>query len=150
MAFLIIIIVIVVVGIYLVFILLKPSNPKGKVIISNNEFNVEIASNSISRSRGLSGRDGIEDNGGMLFIFNSSGMPAFWMKGMRFPLDIIWIRDNRIVSIEDSVPVENGKMLLELKKYKPPEPINWVLEINGGLTEKLGIKVGDRVNFIPD
>ena len=71
----------------------QPSNISSGVILEIGEetFIVEIADNDEERVRGLSLREPIEANRGMLFIFDVSGNYSFWMKDMLFALDIIWI-----------------------------------------------------------
>ncbi|OGM08307.1 hypothetical protein A2159_02005 [Candidatus Woesebacteria bacterium RBG_13_34_9] len=84
----------------------------------------------------------------MLFIFDYKSIPDFWMKGMKFPLDIIWINDNIIVDVDENI--QNPKSLSnlnQLPKYSPSIPINFVLEVNAGFCSKEGIKIGDRVQM---
>jgi len=63
---------------------------------------------------------------------------------MRFPIDIIWIQDDRIVDLASDVPIVASEFL---KTYKPKEPVNFVLEVNAGFSLSRGIKVGDRVKI---
>lgn len=124
----------------------KPQVVKKAVIrIKNQGFKIEVADTAYLRSRGLSGRESLPEDAGMLFVFGSSSAQTFWMKGMRFPLDIIWIRNDRIVGIEKNVPPESDTPVLGLKLYSSPEPVDKVLEINAGLSERYGFEVGDRV-----
>ncbi|MEX2033061.1 MAG: DUF192 domain-containing protein [Candidatus Colwellbacteria bacterium] len=118
----------------------------GKVIVKGQEFNVEIADNPTARSRGLSGRINLETNGGMIFLFRGAGYQSFWMKGMRIPIDIIWIKGNRIVGFEKNVQPEPGVKTANLKRYVSPEAVEKVLEVSAGTAERLGIQVGDEVS----
>lgn len=138
-------------GIFLVLIILglaffvipKASGLKtGEVQVGNAFFQVEIADTPVARSKGLSGRGFLSEDRGMLFLFPFSGNYGFWMKDMKFPIDIIWIKDNKVVGmIIGSEPEEGEAPTI----YNPPESIDKVLEINAGLTQKLGIRVGDEV-----
>lgn len=140
-----IIIVAAVVG-YVFFGFGKPQvTKKASVKIRNQEFKVEIADTTYLRSQGLSGREFLPEDAGMLFIFGSSTVQTFWMKGMKFPLDIIWIRDNRIAGIEKNVPPEPGTPTFGLKLYNSPGPVDKVLEVNAGVANKYGFEVGDLV-----
>src|SRR3989338_8466255 len=65
----------------------------------------EVAADSSSRKAGLSGRESLGENRGMLFLFEKPGKYGMWMRRMRFPLDLVWIRENRVVDIEERVPV---------------------------------------------
>ena len=104
-------------------------------------FSIEIADTPAKRIRGLSGRSSLPQNRGMLFIFEIPGQYGFWMKGMFIPIDIIWIRGNRIIGLEKNIlPSSN-------LNYYPSEPADKVLEINAGLSDKLGLKAGDEIEL---
>jgi len=121
------------------------SNTNYKTISINNQLlKVEIADTPAKQSQGLSKRQSMSVDHGMLFIFNDYLQPNFWMKDMRFPLDIIWIKDNLIIKINENVPLEKGK---NLTKYSPHQPVNKVLEVNAGYCQKYNIKVGDKIKF---
>lgn len=81
----------------------------------------------------------------MLFLYGKPDSYHFWMKGMAFPLDIVFIRDSTIVSIARNVPPPNGDG--DLPRYASDEPADKVLEINAGLCDKYGIQEGDRVEI---
>ena len=66
--------------------------PDGPTVsVGNVVFEVEVADTPQSRSKGLSGRDSLPDMSGMIFVFESGRTSNFWMKGMRIPLDFVWI-----------------------------------------------------------
>lgn len=114
------------------------------VKINNKEFIVYLATTAKTREIGLSEKKSIPENSGMLFEFDNYEFLTFWMKDMKFPIDILFIKDNKIVTIYNNV--QNPKSLSEnLTLYKPTEVANKVLEINSGLSEKYNIKVGDIV-----
>lgn len=133
---------------YIFFGFGKPQVAKKTTVkIGDREFKVEIADTAYLRSQGLSGRESLPEDSGMLFVFGSSTVQTFWMKGMKFPLDIIWIQDERIVGIEKNVPPEPDKSAFSLKIYNSPEAVNRVLEINAGLSEKYGFGAGDKIEL---
>ena len=75
------------------------------VIINNYTIDVELALTNEERQKGLMGREILNDNDGMLFIFENEEIHEFWMKNMIISLDIIWINsDGEIVHIEKQVP----------------------------------------------
>lgn len=113
--------------------------------IGRAQIQVEIADTPEKRAQGLSGREMLGVSQGMLFPMDESQVYAFWMKDMRFPLDIIWIRDGRVVDISESVPAPKAGELPA--SVRPREPVNYVLEVNAGFVEKKGISVGDRVEI---
>ena len=89
-------------------------------------------------------RGGLADNRGMLFLFPQENFYPFWMKNMRFPLDIIWIdKDKRIVDIKTDVPTCNQTC----ESLTPGDKALYVLEVNAGFAKKNEIKIGDRVSF---
>lgn len=119
--------------------------------VGGGDVNVEVAKTGQERELGLDGRDSLEDNHGMLFVFDSQNVtPSFWMKDMKFPLDIIWINDGKVVKVDKNVqPPKVGVQDSDLAIYSPGQPIDYVLEVNGGYSDKNNLKVGDSVNLGP-
>ncbi len=105
---------------------------------------VEIANTPEARVQGLSGRDPLPELHGMLFPMGEPLRHIFWMKDMKFALDIIWIRAGKIVDISENVPPPSGDAAPAI--VSPQEPADAVLEVNADFTEKYGVKVGDRVS----
>lgn len=114
----------------------------GTINIANKQIEVEIADTFQLHYLGLSGRDELKENSGMLFIFNNNNYRTFCMRGMKFPIDIIWIRDGKIVGFQQNAPADNG-----LKDYPSPEPVNYVLEVKAGFVEDNHIIIGDQAVF---
>ncbi len=108
-------------------------------------FEVEVADTLGARMKGLSGREVLGENEGMLFVFSSSGDQGFWMKDMKFSIDIVWIQDDEIVGFEENVQPVEGKSVFGLKIYHPPEPVNKVLEVKAGMVKKYGFQAGDII-----
>lgn len=120
---------------------------KGVVYINNYKFNVDIADNTSKRAKGLSSRKSLAENEGMLFLFDKFGNYGFWMKDMLFPIDIIWIKNDKIIDITYNVLPEPEKSIFNLTVYYPQEAVDKVLEINAGLAKKYNFKIGDKVIF---
>jgi uncharacterized membrane protein (UPF0127 family) len=121
------------------------STAKGPyVIIAGVRLSVEVADTPAERGRGLSGREMLPENSGMLFVFDTPGRYGFWMYGMKFPLDIIWIDERlRVVYF-----VENAQPCVNIcETYEPPADALYVLEVNAGFVKKYGMKVGDVVEL---
>ena len=130
-------------GIFTVWFYIK--NPlTTKVTIHNHEFLVDVAVTEAEKERGLGYRKNLDVNKGMIFPYDHYEQYQFWMKGMNFPIDIIWIRDNSVVYISKNVPVSSDGYL---PTYSPHVPVNKVLEINAGLSDKYGIVIGDLVTI---
>ncbi len=115
--------------------------------IGENSFDAEVAESMAQKARGLSYRDSLDKKGAMYFDFGKEDKYGFWMMGMKFPIDIVWIKNNIVVGIEKNVPAPvAGTPESALKIYYPPEAIDKVVEISAGLSDELGIKIGD--NFV--
>ena len=109
---------------------------------------VELAITPAERSIGLSNRDSLAADAGMLFIFENPRTPSFWMKDTRIPLDMIWIdADKRIVEIDADVQPEPGVPVGELKRYGSDVPVSYGLEVNAGAAERLGMRAGSQLQF---
>ena len=106
------------------------------------KINVEIADDNEKRTKGLMFREKLNENEGMLFIFDNEETQTFWMKNTLIPLDIIFIDKNfRIVDIKNAVPCKEELCPL----YKSSKPAEYVLEVNKNFTIKNGIKVGNNL-----
>ena len=119
-----------------------------KLEINGVSFNVEIANTESKRNKGLSGRDSIASDGGMLFVFPKVERYVFWMKGMKIPLDFIWIKDDQFVDILGNIqPPEVGAKDESLPIYSSKMEFNKVLEVNAGAISRFNIKVGDTLKL---
>jgi len=116
-----------------------------KVCFQNHCFDVELAAEPQKLSRGLMFREQLDLDKGMLFIFEKEGEYPFWMKNTLIPLDIIWINENKeVVFISDNTqPCEDSFC----PSINPEKNARYVLEINGGISRKINLVVGDKMNF---
>lgn len=109
---------------------------------------VEIVERSQDQARGLSNRDSLAENTGMLFVYDEAQYRTFWMKEMNFSIDILWIEQGVVVGITPDVPApEPGTIETELALYDSPRPVDWVLEVNAGWSAEHGIGIGDVVEI---
>ena len=122
---------------------------KKVVVLGNKKVYVELADTPQKRQLGLSGRKKLGKDEGMLFIFDGKdSQPSFWMEGMQFAIDIIWINDEEVSQVHlDVLPPKPETASSELSLYKPYNPIDYVLEVNAGFVEKHGIAVGTSVDL---
>jgi uncharacterized membrane protein (UPF0127 family) len=120
--------------------------PTAEVTIGIHRIRVEVANTPERTARGLSGRAHLAEGRGMVFPYARAERHGFWMFDMHFDIDIVWIRDDRIVDVTPRAPHDAPG---ELPVYRPREPANLVLEVPAGTSEKLGWKVGDRVTVEP-
>lgn len=107
------------------------------------EFNVVIADDSNSRSRGLMDVSSLDNNQGMLFVFPDNDYRTFWMKDTLIPLDMIFInQDKTIVNIEsNTIPMRQDI------HYSSKYPSMYVLEVNAGVANANSINIGSTINF---
>ncbi len=119
------------------------------VLINGTALKVEVADTPQLRNKGLGGRESLASDSGMLFIFSSADKYPFWMKGLNFPLDFIWIRGNTVVDFLQSIkPPGPGQPDQSLTIYAPKVPIDKVLEAPAGTISRLNIKVGNTVRVV--
>lgn len=116
--------------------------PDAWVEIGTQRVAVELAVTPSEQSRGLGYRDTLAWNTGMYFPYERPGFYTFWMKGMRFPIDIVWIRQGRIVDLHQDVPFEPGGNGPSLR---PRQIVDAVLEVPAGYAAASGWRIGDRV-----
>lgn len=104
-------------------------------------FKIELALTPRQQAKGMMGRTFMQDDTGMLFVFNSIAIRSFWMKNTLIPLDMIFVaRDGTINQVHDSAVPHN------LTPVKSDAPAYAVLELRGGVSAELGIKKGDKIN----
>ncbi|MBP7832809.1 MAG: DUF192 domain-containing protein [Candidatus Levybacteria bacterium] len=122
------------------------STPTAK--IGNKTYTVVLAKTDKEKEQGLSGKNNLPANTGYLFVFAEKGNYGFWMNGMKFPIDIVFINDNKVVDVVENAPAPStGQAPATLPIYKPSEPVNYVLEIAANEVSKNNIKKGDTVEF---
>jgi uncharacterized membrane protein (UPF0127 family) len=120
----------------------NPSLPMGTLVIGGRvAVRVELARSVQEKMRGLSGRADLKSGHGMLFLYERPQPIGIWMKDMRFPLDILWMQDGRIVHIERNAP--------PLPPAGPERVYtatgDLVLEVPAGFVGKHKVRVGDAV-----
>jgi uncharacterized membrane protein (UPF0127 family) len=106
----------------------------------SREFQVEIADDERERALGLMFRRAMGEDEGMLFDFGREEPAAFWMRNTYIPLDMLFIKsDGTIESIaKQTTPLSD-------KSVPSKGPVRYVLEINGGMSDELGIHPGDQI-----
>ena len=117
---------------------------EGWVEIGRSRVGVEVAEDRATQAKGLGGRDALPWGRGMYFLYSTPNFYAFWMKGMRFSIDIVWIREGRIVDLSANVPFEPGG---NGPTVRPRSLVDAVLEVPAGFAAAEGWRIGDRVRF---
>ena len=133
----------VVFGLVLVcgFLFLTPKSTK--LSLNDKTFFVEVAKDKNARAKGLSGREKLLPYHGMLFVFDSPGKHCFWMKDMKFSLDIIWIDESK--TVVDVAKYVSPQTYPEF--FCPSRPAKYTLEVAAGSIEQAGLEPGTLVQF---
>lgn len=124
---------------------LAPKSASPQIVINGQTILAEIADTPEKIVQGLSGREKLPENSGMLFVFKQTGEYTFWMKEMRFALDFLFINGDTVVDLAENIPPPAGGPGQEPKIINAAQPFDKVLEINAGQIKKLNIKIGDKI-----
>lgn len=124
--------------------------PRSSIVISASSnacyrFDIHVAANDQQRQRGLMYVRHMDDRRGMLFVYPGDGVYSMWMKNTFIPLDMLFIRaDGTISSIAHDTEPQS------LKSVRSIEDVRYVLELNAGISKRLGITAGDRMIWSGD
>lgn len=102
----------------------------------------EVADTAAEREQGLQNRTSLDDNAGMLFIFEEADTHSFWMKDTPLSLDILFLSSEKEI-----VFIEKNTTPLSTTLITPTSPVLYVLEVNAGYVEENGLEVGDAASF---
>lgn len=122
----------------------KESIEKPYIKINDTAISVEIANTEATRRLGLSHRESLDYDSGMIFVLPGREIASFWMKDMKISLDMIWVDGNKIINISKNVPPAGSNPDIT---YSSEFPVDHVLEVNGGFCNKENIQVGDLLEF---
>ena len=116
-----------------------------RVRLGGEWFSVELAITPKEQSLGLMFRDSMPDDHGMLFIFPTEARRSFWMKNTRIALDIFYFdKDLKLVSVSENTP---PCRVQQCPSYPSDGPARYVLELNAGKAQQLGVSVGDPLEL---
>lgn len=108
----------------------------------------QVAADRAARIRGLSGREGLAGNEAVLFLFDSPDRYGLWMKEMKFPIDIFWIRNSTVIDMEEHVPPPlPGMSEASLPIYLPEAPADMALETRAEFAKDHKVRIGDKVRI---
>lgn len=114
-----------------------------KLTIASQILSVEVADTRELQTQGLSGRESLEQNSGMYFVFPDKTKRTIWMKDMKFPLDVIWLRDGSVVEITENL-IPSGRNLPIITSR---EGVDAFLEIEAGFAKRNQVRVGQKVSL---
>ena len=127
--------------IWKLFFYLPPANSV-KIKINNTNYDIELAKTTAQKTKGLSGREALCKNCGMLFVFGFETNLPFWMKDTFIPLDMIWLnKDGKVVDIQTVTETNSTKI------YQNQAPAKYVLELNANDSQKINLKIGDIIDL---
>lgn len=122
---------------------MRSTLPNGYIRAPKGIIRLLIAKTPTARERGLSGYGSLASDQGMLFIFPTSGSMNFWMKGMNFPIDIVWMNsDRKILGVTANLSPESYP-----KTFSSPGNVQFVLELNAGSADTYGLRTGTTLMF---
>ena len=123
----------------------QPQVIEKALAINGAVLDIELAKSGREQTQGLSGRESLAENQGMLFVYRPPSRPPFWMKDMLFGIDLIWVSDNwEITQISKNVSPDTFP-----QTFSPVLPTSFVLEVSAGFAKKHNIFVGDRLEPKP-
>lgn len=116
-----------------------PATPS--IELNGKSYSIELAEDDASREHGLMDRASMPEDHGMLFVFQDDAMRAFWMKNCKFAQDMLFFDDSRkLISVQRNVPACTAD---PCPAYSSGAPARYVLELNAGQADKIGVSPGD-------
>jgi uncharacterized protein len=112
-----------------------------RVYVRNILVKAELVNTQEKIERGLAGRENLDAGRGMLFEMPSNKAQNFWMKGMRFPIDIIWIENGRVIGCEKDISPDDPRI------FSSPGEAGYVLEVPEGFCDENSVKINDAVDL---
>jgi len=113
--------------------------------LAHNTFHLFIADTDEERTNGLSNIKNMASNEGVAFIFLNAGQKVFWMKDMHFPLDFVYIHNNRVVELKENIlPSSYPNTIVN------QQPANIIIELNAGQIKQKNIHITDVLELDSD
>ncbi len=115
-----------------------------RLLAPNGSVAVEVMNTSEQRAKGLSGRDSLKDSEGMLFVFDETSTEnCFWMRDMKFSIDMVWLsEDKEVVTVKSDVSASTYP-----DTFCPDTPAKYGLEVRAGRAGQLGIATNTVLRF---
>ncbi len=112
--------------------------------LNNKNISLNIVDTDTERIKGLGGMNSLPENTAMIFVFDSPAKHDIWMKGMQFPIDILWIDgEKKILHIEKNIAPDTYP-----KTFSAEADSLYVLEANAGFSDENNLKPGDILDFV--
>jgi uncharacterized protein len=126
---------------------------QARVIVNSFELTTDLAITNDQKAEGLAVKNHLKENEGMLFVSERPSRQSFWMKDMKFPIDIIWLNSNgTVVHIEHTLQpcisvVNPAASIRNCPIYTPDSDSQYVLETIAGFSQKYNVKIGTNIDF---
>lgn len=118
------------------------------ITVGSTPLKVQLALTPDQQTLGLGYRNGLAPGTGMLFVFDAPSVQTFWMKGMRFCLDIVWVTETELAGAAENVcPDPSGTPDADRPIETPSQPVQYVLEVPAGWLAAHGYGAGTPVNL---
>ena len=122
---------------------------QARAVLNGKVFVLEVMDTPDKQREGLSGRDNIGQDQAMLFVFDQARIMDFWMKDMKFNIDLLWIKGDEIVAWEKNMLAPDPSLSDDkLRHYTSPFPADKVLELKSGTIDDLSLKINDKVELL--
>jgi uncharacterized protein len=119
---------------------------KAKVTVKGFELNADVPITSELMVKGLAVKNQLKESEAMLFVFEESAQHSFWMKDMKFPIDIMWLdSDGKVVHIEQNL--QPCVSVLTCTSYSPDIDSQYVLETVAGFSQRHNTSVGTNIDI---
>jgi uncharacterized membrane protein (UPF0127 family) len=136
--------VLILVGGAAYYLLLPQLQPHTTLHLGDGVFLAQVANTDATRTQGLSGTQSLRDDQAMLFVFDSDGKWPIQMKGMSYPIDIVWLdKDKKVVYIVKNAPPES----YPYEQFTPKQDARYVVELSAGTVGSKSIDIGKVATF---
>lgn len=120
-----------------------------QLVLKGQIFDLEVMDTPAKQREGLSGRDALASDQAMVFVFDQAKIMDFWMKDMKFNIDLLWVKDNEIVAWEKNMLAPDPNLPdNKLQHYTSPFPVDKVIELPSGTIDSLSLKLNDKVELL--
>lgn len=123
------------------FFSFKHGNFVKKVYLKNTLVKAEVVESPKKIEQGLAGRETLAEGRGMLFVMPENDFQRFWMRGMQFPIDIIWIASDRVIGCEKNVSPKDERI------FTSPGKASLVLEVSSGFCDRYFVEINDPIKI---
>lgn len=117
------------------------------VRIDRSRIDATVAASVAAREKGLAGSEPLSENRGLLFTSSRSEIPTIFMRGVNYPIDIVWITAGTVSEVTPDVPPQPGVAEDQLTRYRPSGPADQVLETQAGWAAQHNVQPGDPVKI---